>query len=186
MKKRKCTIYHLNGNNKVAQSIIKSNKLQIDQIYDDDVIMGMFKIWKSENLNDNLTMENATNPNNMEWFGVTCNSEVVGFFALESRLKLLAIIYVAKEKRHQGFAKKIVEKSNCSAIQLGFYDQESLKKTKDAFKDLGYTEHRVLVYSNPLVRMAVGEVLSKPERSKRTFIPGLEYISSEDKNLVRI
>lgn len=186
MTKRKCTIYNFAGDAKLAPSLTEYNNLQIESIDEADIIKGLFNTWKQENLTDNLTLENATDPNLMEWFGVLCNKEIVGFYAIDKRMQLLTILYVANNHRHKGLASKIVQASKCSGIQLGFYNQQSLKKTKDAFKDIGYTEHRVLVFKLPTMRMAVAEVLAKPETSMHVNIPGLEYISSDDKNLVRV
>lgn len=169
------------------------NNLHTSKIESMDIIKHLFSLWKKENETDNLTLENAVDPNAMKWFYVLDNNNrAVGFYGKESRLGMLAIIYVFEKYRHNGIAKKIVDLSGCSEIQLGFYNEESLNNTKNAFKDQGFTEHRVLVFQTslfngaPVFNMAVGEVLAKPSASKKTIIPQLFYIDADDKNLVRV
>jgi hypothetical protein len=149
----------------------------------------LFKMWKSENQNENLSEYGAVT---QDWFYVVNEDRfLVGFYFKLNQLSILSDfnclsgIYVFKPYRHQGIATQIAKLSKCDKLMLGFYTMESLAKTKNTFARVGYTEHKCLIAKQGLLGMSIAEFLTIPDFNPNTNTPLLVFADA-DSRIVRV
>jgi hypothetical protein len=150
----------------------------------------LFKMWKSENQNENLSEKDAVA---QDWFYVVNEDRVlVGFYFKLNQLSnildlnCLSAIYVFKPYRHQGIATQIAKLSKCDKLMLGFYTMESLAKTKNTFAIVGYTEHKCLIFKKGPFGMSIAEFLTIPDFNSTTNTPSLVFMNAADSQIVRV
>ena len=142
----------------------------------------LFKMWESENQNENLSEYDAIT---QDWFYVVNEERVlVGFYFKLNQLSVisdfncLSAIYVFKPYRHQGISTQIAKLSKCDKIMLGFYTMESLAKTKNTFASIGYTQHKCLVAKQGFLGMSIAEFLTIPDFNSATNTPSLVFVDA--------